>query len=81
MQLPPPEVLLTWPTPNYHDPVTRGNAVLVASIVLVIFSTIVTALRVYTRLRITCTSGLDDIMILIGLVCYGILALSAGLDF
>lgn len=81
MQLPPPEVLLTWPTPNYQDPVTRGNAVLVTSIVFVILSTIVTALRVYTRLRITCTAGLDDIMILIGLVCYGIIALSAGLDF
>ncbi|OJI99032.1 hypothetical protein ASPVEDRAFT_50588 [Aspergillus versicolor CBS 583.65] len=69
MQLPPPEVLLTWPTPNYQDPVTRGNAVLVTSIVFVILSTIVTALRVYTRLRITCTAGLDDIMILIGLGC------------
>ncbi|KAL4928668.1 uncharacterized protein BDV17DRAFT_291300 [Aspergillus undulatus] len=67
MKLPPIDVLLTWPTPNYHDPVHRGNAVLIASIIFMIISTIITALRVWTRLRITCTAGLDDILIVLAL--------------
>ncbi|KAL4966792.1 uncharacterized protein BDV14DRAFT_34997 [Aspergillus stella-maris] len=67
MQLPPFEVLAQWPTPNYHDPPTRGNAVLIASIVFLIFSTTITVLRIYTRLRITCTAGLDDILIVLSL--------------
>ncbi|KAL2852942.1 hypothetical protein BJY01DRAFT_83161 [Aspergillus pseudoustus] len=67
MQLPPTDVLLTWPTANYTDPVTRGNAVLIVTIICLILSTLVTILRVYTRLRITCTAGLDDVLIVFGL--------------
>lgn len=68
MQLPPLEVLLSWPLPNYVDPVTRGNAVLVVSIVTIALAFVVTCLRLYTRLRITCTPGLDDIVITLSLV-------------
>jgi hypothetical protein len=68
MQLPPTEVLLTWPTPNYTNPATRGNAVLIVTIICLILSTLVTILRIYTRLRITCTAGLDDVLIIFGLV-------------
>ncbi|KAL3488272.1 hypothetical protein BJX62DRAFT_180806 [Aspergillus germanicus] len=67
MQLPPIDVLLTWPTPNYTNPVTRGNAVLIVTIICLILSTLVTILRIYTRLRITCTAGLDDVLIIFGL--------------
>ncbi|KAL5342923.1 hypothetical protein BJX70DRAFT_239945 [Aspergillus crustosus] len=68
MKLPPIEVLLTWPAPNYDDPPTRGKAVLVMTIICLVLSTIITALRVYTRLIITRTAGLDDILIVFGLV-------------
>ncbi|KAL4807780.1 hypothetical protein BDV18DRAFT_107973 [Aspergillus unguis] len=67
MQLPPLEVILSWPTPNYVNPQTRNHAVLITSIVLLILSVIITALRLYTRLRITCTAGFDDILIVLGL--------------
>ncbi|KAL4788075.1 hypothetical protein BJX76DRAFT_367792 [Aspergillus varians] len=67
MRLPPPEVLLTWPTPNYKDPHTRGNAVLITSMVFTGFSIIITALRLYTRLRITYTAGVDDVLVVLGL--------------
>ncbi|PYI09979.1 integral membrane protein [Aspergillus sclerotiicarbonarius CBS 121057] len=65
MQLPPPEVLATWPVPNYVDPPTRGHAVNIVNIVLVILAFIVTALRLYTRFKITCTPGLDDALVVI----------------
>jgi hypothetical protein len=68
MKLPPPEVLLSWPTPNYINPPTRSHGVLIASILFLALSTIVTALRLYTRLRITRTAGLDDILVVLGLV-------------
>ncbi|KAL2814581.1 hypothetical protein BJX63DRAFT_193130 [Aspergillus granulosus] len=67
MQLPPTDVLLTWPTPNYTNPVTRGNAVLIVTIICLVLSTLITILRIYTRLRITCTAGLDDVLIVLGL--------------
>ncbi|KAL6239592.1 hypothetical protein BDW75DRAFT_236197 [Aspergillus navahoensis] len=67
MRLPPLEVIASWPTPNYVDPPTRSHGVLIASIILLVLSTIITALRLYTRLRITRTAGLDDILVVLGL--------------
>lgn len=69
MRLPPPQVLLTWPTPNYVDPLTRGNDALIVNIVCLSFAFVVTLLRLYTRLKITYSPGLDDALIVIALVC------------
>lgn len=69
MRFPPAIVLFTWPTPNYVDPVTRGDGALVVSIVFIVLAFLVTCLRLYTRLRITCSPGIDDILIVIALVC------------
>ncbi|KAJ6110063.1 hypothetical protein N7486_002298 [Penicillium sp. IBT 16267x] len=68
MQLPPVAVMATWPTPNYVDPKTRGHGVLIVNIVCISLAFVVTILRIYTRLRITSTAGIDDILIIIGLV-------------
>ena len=68
MQLPPPAITLSWPPANYVDPPTRGHGVLVVSIVCTCLSFVVTCLRIYTRLRVTATAGLDDIFIVIGLI-------------
>ncbi|OJJ41408.1 hypothetical protein ASPWEDRAFT_99978 [Aspergillus wentii DTO 134E9] len=67
MRFPPAIVLFTWPTPNYVDPVTRGDGALVVSIVFIVLAFLVTCLRLYTRLRITCSPGIDDILIVIAL--------------
>ncbi|RHZ62348.1 hypothetical protein CDV55_105770 [Aspergillus turcosus] len=67
MRLPPPQVLGTWPTPNYVDPRTRGNGALIVNIVCLSFAFVVTLLRLYTRLKITCSPGLDDVLIVIAL--------------
>lgn len=68
MRLPPPDVLATWPTPNYVDPHTRGNGALIVNVVCLSFAFVVTLLRLYTRLKITYSPGLDDILIVIALV-------------
>lgn len=68
MQLPPPSVMATWPTPNYEDPVTRGHGAMIVSIICLSLALLVTALRLYVRLRITCSFGLDDIFIIAALV-------------
>ena len=68
MQLPPPSVLKTWPKPNYVDPDTRGPGVLIVNIVMVCIAFIVTCLRLYTRLRITTSPGIDDVLIILAMV-------------
>ncbi|EMD65931.1 hypothetical protein COCSADRAFT_86419 [Bipolaris sorokiniana ND90Pr] len=35
MQLPPASVVLSWPTPNYDDPVTRGPALIIVNSVFI----------------------------------------------
>ncbi|KAH8430462.1 uncharacterized protein LDX57_008121 [Aspergillus melleus] len=68
MRLPPPEVLMSWPTPNYTDPPTRGNSAFIVNVVGTSLAFVVTCLRLYTRLRITCSPGFDDILIVIALI-------------
>ncbi|GLI79413.1 hypothetical protein PoHVEF18_007746 [Penicillium ochrochloron] len=67
MQLPPLAVMATWPTPNYVDPPTRGHGVLIVNVVCISLAFLVVILRLYTRLRITCSAGVDDVLIVIGL--------------
>jgi hypothetical protein len=68
MQLPPVEVLLTWPTPNYEHPVTRGPALVIINVIFIALVLLTVAARLYTRLVIKRWFGLDDIFILIALV-------------
>jgi hypothetical protein len=68
MKLPPLEIILTWPTPNYKDPVTRGSALIVINYTLAIITFIIVALRLYTRLFIIRWFGLDDVFIILALV-------------
>ncbi|KAF9890973.1 hypothetical protein FE257_005230 [Aspergillus nanangensis] len=59
--------MASWPTPNYTDPVTRGDGALIVNVVCLSLAFVVTMLRLYTRLRITCSFGLDDIFIIAAL--------------
>jgi hypothetical protein len=69
MKLPPIAVLLSWPTPNYANPVTRGDALLIVNSVFIALIVITVGLRMYTRLIIKRWFGLDDVFILLALVC------------
>lgn len=68
MKLPPLAIMAQWPTPNYIDPPTRGHGVLIVNIVCITLAFFVVLLRLYTRFRITCSAGVDDLLIVIGLV-------------
>ena len=64
MQLPPPSVLAAWPEPNYADPVTRGNELIVITVIFSPIALFMIGLRTYTRLRISKAWGVDDILLL-----------------
>jgi hypothetical protein len=68
MILPPLDVVESWPLPNYVDPITRGPANLVVNLVLFPLVCVLVALRLYTRLHISRSSGPDDWLILASLV-------------
>ncbi|ESZ90857.1 hypothetical protein SBOR_8749 [Sclerotinia borealis F-4128] len=63
MQLPSLEVLASWPAPNYVDPETRGNAVLIVNVILFPVALLIVLIRLYTRLQISKSFGLDDWLI------------------
>ncbi|KAF4631238.1 hypothetical protein G7Y89_g6889 [Cudoniella acicularis] len=68
MQLPPLNVIVSWPTANYINPATRGWANVYVNIVLYPLVFIAIAIRVYTRLRISRSFGLDDWFIVVALL-------------
>ncbi|KAH7405954.1 hypothetical protein DE146DRAFT_428840 [Phaeosphaeria sp. MPI-PUGE-AT-0046c] len=68
MRLPPADVLLSWPTPNYDNPVTRGPALVAINYVLVSITVITVGLRLYTRIVIKRWFGIDDIFIILALI-------------
>jgi hypothetical protein len=53
--------------PNYDNPVTRGHGVLIGNIAISSLSTLAVGLRLYTRIHITRTLGLDDAFSVLGL--------------
>lgn len=65
MRLPPLEVLLTWPKPNYDNPVTRGNELVLITVILFPIAIGMVLLRVWTRLRLSKSFGADDVVLLI----------------
>ena len=50
--IPPPEVFITWPTPNYIDPPSRANEMVAVEVPFLILATAVVGMRFYTRARI-----------------------------
>jgi hypothetical protein len=68
MRLPPADVLLSWPTPNYENPVTRGSALIIINAIFVSIAVITVVLRLYTRTVIKRWFGVDDVFIIVALV-------------
>lgn len=65
----PLSVALSWPTPNYVDPVTRGNALLIVNIIFIALVTVSIIARVYSRLSVQGKLSIADWMILSAYVC------------
>ncbi|ELR07913.1 hypothetical protein VC83_06540 [Pseudogymnoascus destructans] len=69
MRSPPPEVLASWPKPNYVDPERRGNEGVIVQSILVVLVTAMVIIRLYARIVITRAGiGLDDALIIISWV-------------
>lgn len=61
---PPPEVIASWPPPNFSSPQSKGPALLVVELLLITIVCVVVLLRVYSRVYMRKTFGLDDWFIL-----------------
>ncbi|KAF8053912.1 hypothetical protein FPV67DRAFT_1442959 [Lyophyllum atratum] len=68
MRNPPESVRNSWPVPNYDDPVNHGASLHVVGIILIVLSAVTVFLRLYVRLWILHTPGLDDWLILFSLI-------------
>jgi hypothetical protein len=64
----PDAVRLSWPTPNYVDPVRRGPALVIVNCLLLPVAMIVVGLRLYTRFFVVRSAWLDDLFISLALV-------------
>jgi hypothetical protein len=65
----PLSVYAGWPAPNYHNPITRGNELLIINVVFIIFVTFSIVIRVISRMKQS-RPGLDDIFIVIAYLWY-----------
>lgn len=64
----PESVLLSWPKPNYVDPIRRGPALVIVNSLLLPVAMAVVGLRLYTRVVICRSAGLDDLFIALAVV-------------
>ncbi|KAF2429363.1 hypothetical protein EJ08DRAFT_573853, partial [Tothia fuscella] len=69
MRVIPFEVIAKWPTPNYVNPETRGPDVVILNAVLIAVVTFVVLLRLYVRAYVLRWWGIDDVFIIIALIC------------
>ena len=60
MRIPPINVILSWPTPNYVDPINRGPALLIVNIIFVTLVVVAFIGRMYCRIHLQKWFGIDD---------------------
>jgi len=68
MRSPPPEVVASWPAPNFTNPETRGPALIVVELLALCIGTILLSLRMYVRVRIMRSVDWDDWLMVAGAV-------------
>lgn len=85
MQLPPVDVLLSWPDANYENPtVVHGPAMIVLTMIFLPLTIAVVIARTFTRICISKNFGGDDMFILAALVptiACGIITLVAAFKY
>lgn len=65
---PPLSVIASWPKPNYVNPESQGKGLIVVSLLFGIVATTLVSLRLVARIWIIRQPGLDDLLIVLGLV-------------
>ena len=68
MRSPPPEVLATWPKPNYVDPITRGPSLMIVELTLLPIAMIVVFLRLWVRISWLKKSWYDDYLMIVAMI-------------
>ncbi|KAF2833002.1 hypothetical protein CC86DRAFT_278667 [Ophiobolus disseminans] len=68
MRSPPPEVIKSWPRPNYVDPVTRGPTLMIVELALLPIAMIIVALRMWVRIAWLKKSWWDDYTMVLAMV-------------
>ncbi|KAL1604452.1 hypothetical protein SLS59_003644 [Nothophoma quercina] len=68
MRSAPPEVIATWPKPNYIDPVTRGPGLMVVELTLLPIAMIIVFLRLWVRIGWLKKSWWDDYLMVAAMV-------------
>ncbi|EFR03645.1 integral membrane protein [Nannizzia gypsea CBS 118893] len=64
MQVPPMSVIKSWPHPNYENPSeVRGPGLIILTVIFVPLTAFIVMLRLFTRIRISKSFGVDDILI------------------
>ena len=64
----PPEVVASFPAPNYVDPETHGPGLIVIACLLSSVAVLVVGARLYARFCITKAPGIDDALIVLALI-------------
>jgi len=65
----PPAVLASWPKPNYVDPSSQAHIMIGAETALIIITTMIIGLRMYTRSFLTTGRiNLDDWLMVVALI-------------
>ena len=60
MRFPPPEVIASWPIPNYAHPVNRGLILLIVEFIILPISLICVGLRLYVSYFMVWKKRWDD---------------------
>jgi hypothetical protein len=63
-----PELIATWPAPNYANPEERGPALYIINSIVLLLATIAVSIRLYVRLFVRKWLGPDDGFLLLALV-------------
>lgn len=69
MQIPPDSVLATFPAPNYVNPEEHAAASSIVNLIFFPLCLLVIILRNYSRLYVSKSFGLDDILATAAIVC------------
>ncbi|KAF3905036.1 hypothetical protein AA313_de0205336 [Arthrobotrys entomopaga] len=83
-RIPPPEVVASWPKPNYVNPENRGHYLIAVEVSLFSLAALIVTGRIYTRRWLIRSFGWDDWLIIAAvLLCFALtvstcLATSAG---
>lgn len=64
----PLEVLINFPTPNYTNPQTQGQALIIVNAIFIFFVTVFVVLRLYTRIYLKRWFGTDDVFIILAYI-------------